>query len=342
MKYLSRITGLPIVSFESGEQFAKVEDSIFDQENNQLLGFLTDTGGIFSTAEVIRFQDVKSIGEDALIVPTKNVKISADMDEKISEAIKKDTTALGKTVMTEDGKDLGKISDLEIDEETGKVTGYQTSGGIFTDMYKGKTVVPAPLALRVGENVVFVPNSTVEVMEKQIGGLKAAGQTMADVEPSADMVALMESKLRSDMRFQLVHESFADFNYEAGSAQMVISRYVLHDFPSLLPDWYEKIAELLSPGGCFLNLDASKAPTKARANAVLHTLSSLVSSLARPNQGEAASILIKHLQDEVAGYLTIDTHYVLLCQAGFSPWLIEENDHSYLLKARKPGLPPPT
>ena len=63
--------GKPVVAFDSGEEFQNIVDLIFDQENNLLLGFLVDEGGWFSNALVLPLGSVQAIGNDAVIVASR-------------------------------------------------------------------------------------------------------------------------------------------------------------------------------------------------------------------------------------------------------------------------------
>jgi uncharacterized protein YrrD len=53
--------GKPVVAYDSGEEFKTIIDSIFDQESNQLLGFLVDEGGWFSNTLVLPLTKVQAI-----------------------------------------------------------------------------------------------------------------------------------------------------------------------------------------------------------------------------------------------------------------------------------------
>jgi uncharacterized protein YrrD len=193
MKYASQITGLKVVAHDTGEAFKKVVDITFDEHTNRLVGLITQSPGLVSEGKVIPFPAVESIGEDAVVVPNKDVEVSVE-DDPATKMVLNSSAVNGKTVMTEDGRDLGKVADLEIDEKSGKITAYKTSGGLFADAYKGRPSVPADMTVRIGEDVVFVPNHTADVMEQQVGGLKAAGQSVAEKAAELKDQALEKGK----------------------------------------------------------------------------------------------------------------------------------------------------
>jgi len=179
MRKGSDLIGKPVVSFDTGEQFETISDLIFDQNNNQLLGFVVDEGGWFSGARVLPLRNIQALGPDTLIVPDKGAVIPADTDPTISRILERNNILKGTKIVTTDGQDLGTLVDLYFDEETGTVEGYEASGGIFADAVNGKSFVPAPHTLKIGEDVAFVPPETAQLMEEQVGGIRGAAQNAA-------------------------------------------------------------------------------------------------------------------------------------------------------------------
>ncbi len=171
------LIGKPIVSFDTGERIEHIRDLIFDQTKNQLLGFVVDEGGWFSTARVLPLQNIHAIGPDTIIVRSKDAVVPADSDRVIQRILERNNVLKGTTIVTTDGQDLGTLVDLYFDEQTGVIEGYEASGGIFADAYSGRSFVPAPQTLKIGEDVAFVPPETAELMEEQVGGLKGATQS---------------------------------------------------------------------------------------------------------------------------------------------------------------------
>lgn len=180
MRKGSDLIGKPVVAFDSGEQLYRIHDLIFDQNSNQLLGFLVDEGGWFSSAKVVPLQNVQTIGPDAVIVPARNTVVNAEQVPQIKQILERKNVLKGTKIMTTDGRDLGTMVDLYFDEHTGAVEGYEASGGVFADAYSGRSFVPAPQTLKIGEDVAFVPPEIAAMMEEQNGGIKAAIETAGD------------------------------------------------------------------------------------------------------------------------------------------------------------------
>ncbi len=180
MRKGSEIIGKAVIAYDTGEKFETVLDLIFDQTSNRLLGFLVDEAGWFSSSNVIALQSVQSIGPDAIIVPSKSVEVSASEIQPIDRVLEHNNIMKGTKIVSTDGRDLGKMIDLYFDEHTGDIEGYEVSGGIFADAYTGRSFVPAPETLKIGKDVAFVPSETADMMQEQVGGIKAAMQTAGD------------------------------------------------------------------------------------------------------------------------------------------------------------------
>ena len=174
------IIGKPVVAYDSGEKVETIVDLIFDQNDNCLLGFLIDEGGWFSNAKVLPLNLVKAIGIDAVIVDSESAISPSSTYPSIHSILENNNILDGTRIMTTDGRDLGKLIDFYFDEITGRIEGYETSGGLFADAYSGRSFVPAPKTLKIGKDVAFVPAETATMMEQQVGGLKAAMQTAGE------------------------------------------------------------------------------------------------------------------------------------------------------------------
>jgi uncharacterized protein YrrD len=180
MRKGSDIVGKPIVAYDTGEKVGRVRDLIFDQERNYLVALLVQESGFMSDAKVLPLVAIQSIGMDAAIVSKAEQIIPAKSDPQIAAILARNNIMSGTHIMTVSGQDLGKMVDLYFDETTGAIEGYEVSGGIFADAYSGRSFVPAVQTLRIGENYAFVPAMVADLMEEQVGGIKAALQDTSD------------------------------------------------------------------------------------------------------------------------------------------------------------------
>ncbi|MCC5607717.1 PRC-barrel domain-containing protein [Nostoc sp. CHAB 5834] len=169
-----------VVTSDKGQKIQRILDLIFDHKRNQLLGFLVEEKGLFRDAKVIPLQEVQAIGSDAIIVKSKESIVKAHRVPAIKEILHQNIVLRGTRILTTEGLYLGGLVDLFFDEHSGLVEGYEVSGGVFADAYSGRSFVPAPEALIIGDDVAFVPPETAQMMEEQVGGIRGAVQATED------------------------------------------------------------------------------------------------------------------------------------------------------------------
>jgi uncharacterized protein YrrD len=181
MRKGSDVIGKVVVTYDTGKKIERIIDLIFDQERNQLLGFLVEEKGLFRDAKVIPLKEVQAIGLDAIVVHSKDSVVEAHHSPAIAEIVYHNNVLRGTKILTTAGLDLGELVDLFFDEDSGLVEGYEVSGGMFADAYSGRSFVPAPETLKIGYDVAFVPPETAQLMEEQVGGIRGAVQATGDM-----------------------------------------------------------------------------------------------------------------------------------------------------------------
>ncbi|MGA7933743.1 MAG: PRC-barrel domain-containing protein [Kovacikia sp.] len=190
MRKGSDVIGKVVVTYDAGKRVERVQDLIFDQNHNQLLGFLVEEKTLFRTAKVIPLQNVKAIGLDAIVVHSKGSVVGAEQISAIKEILQDNNVLRGTRILTTEGLDLGELVDLFFDEQSGLVEGYEVSGGLFADAYSGRSFVPAPETLKIGYDVAFVPPEIAQMMEEQVGGIRGAVQaTGGRLQESAEFAS---------------------------------------------------------------------------------------------------------------------------------------------------------
>lgn len=199
-----------IIAFDTGKRIAKVLDLIFDQKTNQLLGFLVDEGGLFHSAKVVPLNQVTAIGPDVMVISGRDVIVSVKDVPQIQTVLEHKLVLKGNRIITTDGRYLGSIIDLYFDEQTGRIEGYETSGGLFADAYSGRSFIPAPQTVKIGKEVTFVPPETAALMEEQVGGIRGAMMTAgSQIQESTAMAGqkLQDATLSAHERLQTATDS---------------------------------------------------------------------------------------------------------------------------------------
>jgi sporulation protein YlmC with PRC-barrel domain len=65
---------------------------------------------------------------------------------------------IGSRVMTENGANLGNVSDIDADFATGQVLGYALVSGLMDRLRRQDEMVPVAAVKSIGDNLVVVGN----------------------------------------------------------------------------------------------------------------------------------------------------------------------------------------
>lgn len=108
--------GRKVVSTSTAEQVGKVDEFVIDAKAHAIvaLELKKSDGGDF-----VRWHDLTAFGPDAVTVP--GVEALTDADAELTELGGKAHRVMGKRVLSVGGDELGSVSDLEFDPDTGTV-----------------------------------------------------------------------------------------------------------------------------------------------------------------------------------------------------------------------------
>jgi uncharacterized protein YrrD len=143
-----------------------VEDLLFSEDQNHVLGFLLKPGWVAERI-FVAFGDVDAFGPDALIArPVHGVQQPTPGPRDRQSAIR------GKRVVTRDGRDLGVVKDLYFDDTSGEILGYELANNALGGLLPRRYVLPPGEGLSVGVDVVLVEPEAADSMERKAEALK--------------------------------------------------------------------------------------------------------------------------------------------------------------------------
>ncbi|MDF5725512.1 MAG: PRC-barrel domain-containing protein [Rhizonema sp. PD37] len=187
--------GRSVIAYDTGKRIARVEDLVFAETSNKLVGILLTEARLFSSAQVIPFSSIQAFGPDVIVVPNKSAIKRVNQVSEIKKILKHSNILKGTRIVTTNGRNLGTMVDLYFDDKTGEVEGYDVSGGLFADAYSGRSFVPAPHTLHIGTDVTFVPPEVADMMEEQVGGIRGVMQTAAEKLQEQTQIATQTMQL---------------------------------------------------------------------------------------------------------------------------------------------------
>lgn len=107
-----------VVATADAETLGRVGDFVVDPEGQCISALRLDK--VKGDARFVSWQDLSSFGQDVVTIPSVDLLRAAEGPRE--EKAGKDFGVLGKRVLTDSGRELGKVTDVEFDPATGRVT----------------------------------------------------------------------------------------------------------------------------------------------------------------------------------------------------------------------------
>lgn len=161
----SELIGLPVISKKDGNKIGTIKEVIYSKKRYRIVGFIISGKNFFKEAKIIRFNNVISIGMDALIVKNETVVEKSSYLTEMNSLIYENGLH-EKEVLTEEGDSLGNVKDILIDENSGKIIGLILTDGLVEDLKEGRNLLPYSMDMVIGENNIIVDCETKETFYK--------------------------------------------------------------------------------------------------------------------------------------------------------------------------------
>ncbi len=169
MKF-TELKGLAVVDLEDAHKLGDVEDLLLEPATRQVVCLKVKKVGLFSSPILIPVSAVKNIGPNAVTVVVAvastdagDVSAAGNAPEMPDPKTLVDLSqTLNNQVVTDGGALIGTIKDVEIDQSTLNIVGYEvSSGNVFT---KNPKFAATP-DVRYGEKLVTIPQALIEQPE---------------------------------------------------------------------------------------------------------------------------------------------------------------------------------
>jgi uncharacterized protein YrrD len=169
------ITGRPVVTLDAAEDVAEVKDVVFSHHNGYLVGFTLNKRGWLAgpRREVLPWGRVHALGPDAVIVGDRDAMVlpeEGEFDQSDAEDV------VGGRVITEDGNELGNVTDLVLSVESeARVVGYEIGGPVVERGPGGdRRYIPLPETFAVSGSALIVPATVTHFIRDDLSGFGGA------------------------------------------------------------------------------------------------------------------------------------------------------------------------
>lgn len=157
MKKGRAIIGLNVLEEKEGMHLGKVIDILYTGSEGRVIGLMVETAGAsLPEMRFVQLTKVKEITKEAVFIESKDALQAPQCLKNNDEASFSAALLSGQHIYSELGKEKGIIKDVLIDLTSGKVEGYQVSGGIIADLVSGRNVIPVSDVITMGKDMIIM------------------------------------------------------------------------------------------------------------------------------------------------------------------------------------------
>jgi len=161
MKKGIEIIGLSIISIGEGKELGTAKDFVIDAAQGEVAAIVVEDGKWYLGAKILPFNLIQGIGEDALTIDNSTAVVPLSTLADIENLLETDVRVKGTKVLTKGGKMQGQVTEILIDEQSGKIISCEIS------LVTGETVIlPADQVITFGKDVLVVYDTGDQVFEK--------------------------------------------------------------------------------------------------------------------------------------------------------------------------------
>jgi len=149
----SRLRGTAVISISEATKQGRVRDLLLDPNRRRVVALsIASTGG--GPAKLIFTKDIHSVGPDAVTV--RDSELLRDEHPTHGNGEVYLSRLRGMKVITESGRVMGSVADVEIDPTSFAITGYELTTGVLSELTGQRKKLPADKNVHYGKDLLVV------------------------------------------------------------------------------------------------------------------------------------------------------------------------------------------
>lgn len=158
---LTETLNLPVISLDSGRNLGTCQGYIFDA-SKKALALQVRQKGFLSKCKIIPFEEISSIGRDAIMITSEASFVSPKKAPEISRVIEEKIQILGAEVLTEKGENIGQVQEVLLETRSGKINSILVGQGMIKNLARGPVQILTQDIKKTGGDRVIVSSSADE------------------------------------------------------------------------------------------------------------------------------------------------------------------------------------
>jgi uncharacterized protein YrrD len=164
----SALKGRAVVSLAQAEKVGSVSTVIFDPATARVVGVKVRTS-LLGGAKTLRASDIHSVGDDAITINDRGLLHDHESDAPETKDMPTLEDLLAIKVVSQSGRLLGALGDVEIDPEQFHIVRYEMSGTLWNQITNSRPGFDAVGGLRFGKDLLIVPDDIMAEIQGQAG-----------------------------------------------------------------------------------------------------------------------------------------------------------------------------
>lgn len=157
----SQITGLPVISLQTGEIVALTRQPIVNPDDLEVVAFHCETTRQKS-GKVMMARDVRQTAKDCLIIDNEDELSDAEDIVRLSELIARNYSPLEKIVFTQAGRRLGKVEDFTLNLNSHRIQKLYVRQSLLQSFKGSSLIIDRSEIVDVSGKRIVVRDATVK------------------------------------------------------------------------------------------------------------------------------------------------------------------------------------
>jgi sporulation protein YlmC with PRC-barrel domain len=160
-----RIVGVPVMSLQTGTQVAHTQSPIIDPRYLNIYAFYCDGPQLDSSPAVLHVEDVREVSSLGFIVDSADVLMSPDDLVRLKEVIGFNFELVGKLVVDDTGRKLGRVKNYTVDTAGFGVTQLSVAPSFWQAMGVAEVLIHRQQIVEVTDARIVVRSPSVKAEE---------------------------------------------------------------------------------------------------------------------------------------------------------------------------------
>lgn len=183
MQRASELVGKTVVTADSGEKVGRAADLLVNDGGDHVIGIVIG-GGVLASERVLPFEDVQTLGRDAIVARSQQRVVDAREWHGRHIKASRSSGLKDRRVVTRDGREIGTITDVYVDELTGEVQAYDVADRTFAGLISRRRLLHRSGEVTVGPDAVLIsPEAAARLEAAEEDALGGVNRPSGPAEP---------------------------------------------------------------------------------------------------------------------------------------------------------------